>query len=147
MLVDVNINLKEADAEHIETGMYVLSHWQFDWYVNQSLESYPSFYFNPSFEEILFEINADGTDARYLSSYGICDYPRQLLEVFPKLVSCDEKYCVSFVKVEKVNQPERHGWRWHKWGQYIGIQNPQHEYLFDEMDIDTVYTFSIYGVN
>ena len=38
------------------------------------------------------------------------------------------------------------GWRWHKWGRYIGTQNPQCEYLADEPEIEKVVCFSIYKV-
>jgi hypothetical protein len=36
------------------------------------------------------------------------------------------------------------GWRYHKWGDYIGSQNPQSEYLYDDTHIDAVWTFHIY---
>lgn len=38
------------------------------------------------------------------------------------------------------------GWRWHKWGEYIGTQNPKCEYLNDEPEIEKVLCFSIYKV-
>jgi hypothetical protein len=33
------------------------------------------------------------------------------------------------------------GWRWHKWGEYVGLHAPQREYLHDEPLIETVYVF------
>jgi hypothetical protein len=36
-------------------------------------------------------------------------------------------------------------WRWHKWGEYIGTKNPQHEYLYDEDEsIQEVFCYHIY---
>lgn len=36
------------------------------------------------------------------------------------------------------------GWRWEKWGPYIGTQRSVADYLHDEPDIDYVYTFHVY---
>ena len=33
------------------------------------------------------------------------------------------------------------GWRWHKWGPYIGTQDPQCEYLADEPEIKEVFVY------
>ena len=41
------------------------------------------------------------------------------------------------------DQPESGGWRWHKWGEYIGKFDSKCEYLYDEDGIDFVYAFSI----
>lgn len=35
------------------------------------------------------------------------------------------------------------GWRWHKWGEYIGLHEPQHEYLSYEKGIDYVLSYSL----
>ena len=35
------------------------------------------------------------------------------------------------------------GWRWHKWGEYIGVHEPQHEYLSCEKGIDYVLSYSL----
>jgi hypothetical protein len=75
--------------------------------------------------------------------YGVCDYPQQVIEKY-NLSERPEKFFVSFVKITKESQPAVGGWRWHKWGEYIGNKNPQCEYIHDEPDIDEVYTFSIY---
>ena len=44
---------------------------------------------------------------------------------------------------------ETDGWRWHKWGPYIGTLNPQYEYLDDENfgdDFEYVLCFELYKV-
>ena len=38
------------------------------------------------------------------------------------------------------------GFRWHKWGPYIGNFNHTHEYFCEEDGIDMVYTFSVFKV-
>lgn len=35
------------------------------------------------------------------------------------------------------------GWRWHKWGEYIGTHKPQCEYLHDEPEIEEVWVFDV----
>ena len=35
------------------------------------------------------------------------------------------------------------GWRWHKWGEYIGVHEPQHEYLSYEKGIDYVLSYDL----
>ena len=35
------------------------------------------------------------------------------------------------------------GWRWHKWGEYIGVHEPLHEYLSYEQGIDYVLSYSL----
>lgn len=35
------------------------------------------------------------------------------------------------------------GWRWHKWGEYIGVHEPQYEYLSYEKGIDYVLSYDL----
>lgn len=35
------------------------------------------------------------------------------------------------------------GWRWHKWGEYLGVHEPQHEYLSYEKGIDYVLSYDL----
>lgn len=35
------------------------------------------------------------------------------------------------------------GWRWHKWGKYLGVHEPQHEYLSCEQCIDYVLSYDL----
>ncbi|KYC77058.1 hypothetical protein B4092_4795 [Bacillus licheniformis] len=46
-------------------------------------------------------------------------------------------------KVRKKNQPRKYGWRWHKWGEYIGNHTPDHEYLYDEKEIEEIFVYQI----
>lgn len=54
---------------------------------------------------------------------------------------------VSFTKVEKSKQPPTGGWRWHKWGPYIGKQEITSEYLYHEKEIDMVYVYHVFEVD
>ena len=38
------------------------------------------------------------------------------------------------------------GWRWHKWGEYIGKHTPRYEYLDHETGIDFVFVWELYPV-
>lgn len=56
------------------------------------------------------------------------------------------RFIVTLTKVERdpSNKGNGGGWRWHKWGEYIGAHESQCEYLDDEEGIDHVYCFHIY---
>lgn len=80
-----------------------------------------------------------------IGSYGVCDSIEQFKErILPILLEDSRRFAVGFTKVVKIEQPPQDGWRWHKWGSYIGDKEPQCEYLYDEGDdIQEVFTFSI----
>lgn len=81
-----------------------------------------------------------------LSPHGVCDSPEQLLAhpEYSKMFAHEHRKFTIFVTlVRKKDQPLKDGWRWHKWGEYIGTKEPQREYLYDEPNIDEVCLFSI----
>lgn len=107
---------------------------------------YQSFWFN-------FELEFRGTQVwerdypsiEGFEPIGVCDTPEQLFELLPMSVKAGEKnYAISMVQIRRAEQPPQGGWRWHKWGAYIGCQKPEHEYLFHDTHIDAVWTFHIY---
>lgn len=54
---------------------------------------------------------------------------------------------ITATPIIKEHEPSNGGWRWHKWGEYIGIRNPIHEYIYDEDDnINTVWCFNVFVV-
>ena len=113
----------------IADGLYLASHWNVENMVEGVRERWrEAEYSEPPFPE-----------------YGVVDTPEQLLEKID-LVSIPEKVFVSFVRIDRDqnNAGKGGGWRWHKWGEYIGDQDPQCEYIDDEPNIETVYTFSIH---
>jgi hypothetical protein len=146
MLVDVNFSagnspidrvlqmISEGNGpyipERIGKGMYLCGHWSPDRLVDAPIRQrhLEDVYESPDYYE-----------------YGVCDHPEQAVRVLG-LEYRPEKFFVTFVKLTRANQPPSGGWRWHKWGPYIGKQEPQCEYLHDEPDIEEVYTFHVYEI-
>ena len=76
------------------------------------------------------------------NAYGVCDSPQQFIERVGALLHASPNQYVAFLtRVEKADQSPKGGWRWHKWGPYIGDHKPRHEYLYDEKGIDEVYVY------
>lgn len=79
--------------------------------------------------------------------FGVCDNWEQITSKWPEITSSERRFVVGLGKVSKSAQSPSGGWRWHKWGDYIGTKDPQHEYLYDEgPEIESIYTFHIYEV-
>lgn len=76
--------------------------------------------------------------------YGVCDNVENLLEVAPFLQTSPRKFVVTMTHLRKEDEPSYGGWRWHKWGPYIGTQKPQCEYLYDEPVIEEVWVYHVY---
>lgn len=85
-------------------------------------------------------------------TYGVADNIEQIKEYYKEEAEDKEnKYAISVTPVwqERENKGKGGGWRWHKWGEYIGKLNPQCEYLDDEdfgEDFKYVLTFTLYKV-
>lgn len=80
--------------------------------------------------------------------YGVCDNATQAIKYYKNLIktgilSEDKKYIIALDRVYRENEPEHNGWRWHKHGEYIGVQEPTCEYIYNEENIDLVYSFKI----
>lgn len=146
-------------AQHA-TGVYEFGHWNPQFEVMEKLDDAVS-YMTPEgmdWKDYIEQTNreAEAMEARYanqfnvpyhpLSSYGVCDSYHQILARWPHLAADPEPYMIALVEVRKEDQSADGGWRWHKWGDYIGSKDPQYEYLFDEPDIDVVFTFHIYSI-
>lgn len=82
----------------------------------------------------------------YRQSYGVCDNVEQVKQKYPELVTGDRKFVVLLSEIRHEDETEQN-WRWHKWGEYIGTHEPQHEYLYDEVGIERVLVFSIIEQN
>lgn len=81
--------------------------------------------------------------------YGVCDNYKQILEREKDIdyyLNSDEKFCILITPIYKKQQPSEGGWRWCKWGEYIGDQKSEAEYLYDEPNIEMVYVYNIYKV-
>lgn len=92
------------------------------------------------------DLNGDNDDDYVLSGpqdFGVCDDPKQITEKWPELLTSARRFMIGVTPIYRKDQPADGGWRWHKWGEYIGIKTPQHEYLYDEKEIDVVWVFNI----
>ena len=82
----------------------------------------------------------------YVSYEDDDDYSTTGFKLYDLLNDSEDGFAVFFYKIEK--EPGEGGWRWHKWGPYIGKHDVQHEYLADEdlSDIgqEFVYVFHLY---
>jgi hypothetical protein len=77
--------------------------------------------------------------------YGVCDSYEQVIKHHPEVNDPDKEFVITLTPIVKADQSASGGWRWHKWGEYIGTLNPQHEYINDEDDtIQKVYVYHIY---
>src|ERR1051325_2948720 len=106
-----------------------------------------------SFQEMILNkveqwVIPDIVKQRLVKTYGVCDDYQQVLKLYkPYVNSKTRKFVISLTEIRKANQPKEGGWRWHKWGPYIGKKRPKHEYLYDEDDsIQSVYTYHIFEV-
>lgn len=124
-------NDRGLDITHIDTGIYLCGHWNFHDIVVDK------------FDDLCYFGN-DYDQGNYIGVYGVCDNYQQVINKCPLLLEENHDYCISLVPVFRNKQPEQGGWRYHKWGDYIGNQNPQHEYLYHDKHIDLVYTYHIY---
>ncbi len=73
--------------------------------------------------------------------YGVCDNIEQIFKKCPEIQDKNRRFCISINPILRENQSQEGGWRWHKWGPYIGKHDIQCEYLADEdlSDIDQKY--------
>jgi len=139
-------------VEQLEPGVYVIQHFNFGTMIGNDWEQWPN----------------DVDDMLPENAYGVCDTPEQFfaheLGVYIREHKT-RKFCVSFTHVAKnievINEanpddplavvsdgyktPSAGGWRWHKWGPYIGGGKPKCEYLDDETGFDDgVYCYHVY---
>lgn len=74
-----------------------------------------------------------------LHGSGVADDHLQIVKHLELLVDDPSRhYLIGLTKITKANQEPFGGWRWHKWGEYIGVQKPTCEYLYDEPVIEEV---------
>ena len=112
-------------ATSVRTGVYEIGHFGSTGFLRE-YEHYPNL-------------------GKY-GSYGVCDGAENLLETIPMLETSAREFVVTLTKVQRdeSNKGKGGGWRWHKWGEYIGKHEPTTEYLDDEPLIESVYCYHIY---
>ena len=125
-----DIYLKVPDKRKIEDNIYV-TFLNGDFYI-----------------DMLTDYKIDKAKS-YRLPYGVADNAEQILDYLKTrtdVLNETDEYVVLMTPIYKDLQPERDGWRWHKWGEYIGVQNSQCEYLYDEKDIEMVFVFEVVEV-
>ena len=157
---------------HVQKGVYISGHWNFDSEVDGKVESYPEFspetakmlydlhtrfpekyeaYTGPSPEVLASLHKIDSSvideygDTIRMGTYGVVDSIEQLLSLYD-FEADPRNLVISMVSIKRENQPDWGGWRWHKWGTYYGTQKPEHEYLYNDTHIDEVFTFHVYEI-
>jgi len=86
------------------------------------------------------------------TTYGVADNIEQIKEYYKEEVADEnKKYAIALTPVwqDKSNKGKGGGWRWHKWGDYIGTLDSKCEYLDDEDfgdDFKYVIIFQLYAV-
>ena len=92
------------------------------------------------------------TEHQYIHTYGVADNIKQIKRYYKKQIKdTNNKFVISVTPVyqDKNNRGKCDGWRWHKWGVYIGKLKPKCEYLDDEDfgdDFKCVYCFEMHYV-
>lgn len=140
MLVDVKLNafsskLTEDDPNRTvraQEGVYLTSWFNFELEFRDCQN---------------YKLDFPGFSDPEFSCYGVCDSPEQLLAKLPEEITTGpRKFVISVTGVRKEDQPPDGGWRWEKWGPYIGEMESKADYLYDEPDIDMVCIYHIYEV-
>lgn len=83
-----------------------------------------------------------------MDKYGVCDNAHQVIEHYKPfwnelLWNRNKKFVILMTPIFREGLEESGDWRWRKWGEYIGNQNPQHEYLYDDKHIDLVFVYNV----
>ena len=106
--------------------------------------SYQGMYYAETLNSVLY-VREKLTYLLYEESYGVCDGVGNLLEHYD--FENDPRDLVVFLtEIRREDQPEDGGWRWSKWGNYIGSQNVYSEYLYDEPEIESVYVWEAWEI-
>lgn len=149
MLVDVKFRLSE-DAKilrilhgenkpvRLSQGVYEISHFSFGYEIGlgsaDTDNTYPL-------------LHHTGGPDEYLGCYGVCDNWQQVVQQCAELQPGHSGlYAMSVTPIRKSEQPPEGGWRWHKWGAYIGTGKPTREYLYNEPRFEVVYVYHIYEI-
>jgi hypothetical protein len=117
-----------------------------DEYLKQTMDAKGySYEIVPNFNDLSFHEKIKEME-KYEGLYGVADDVNNILEAREKFIKSPEKYILLYSYLTRKSQPKEGGWRWHKWGEYIGKQNPKHEYLYDDKHIHAVLLFHFYYI-
>ena len=130
-------NKSRVDFVRLQRGVYQIGHFNF----NYMLPGYPNDWEDfPDMPGPKDEYD-DGPN-----EYGVCDSPTQFMEALGDFLEADPgQFVVSLTLIRKKDDDPVGGWRWHKWGPYIGKQKRDGcEYLAQESTIEEIYCYHVY---
>lgn len=138
--------------EH-EDGIYETAGFNFD----HTIKNYTEFYshrceFGRHGDPIVIDyskpVDIDYHYTEIIPEFGVADNIEQIKEHFRKaIIHPTNKIVISITEIRKDEQPSEGGWRWHKWGEYIGSKTPTREHIYDEPEIESVLCFHGYIVS
>lgn len=125
-------------------------------YMDVNADNFHGIYVCELNDNHMIEVLTDYKEVRYnfespiwTCDYGVADNASQIVDRYNELCEKYPEYMDkhSFViLMHPIFRDADTGWRWHKWGRYIGKFPKQCEYLCHERGIDMVYAFHIYEV-
>jgi len=134
------VGLNWADPTRISRGVFLVNHFNFS-----NIISIPEPKYDYTYPEFGDEYHSRIKSCGFFGSFGVCDSPEQFIFLVGSLLENDQRrFVVSFTHISKYDQPPKGGWRWHKWGTYIGDGTPTCEYLYDESGFENgVYAYHV----
>jgi hypothetical protein len=127
--------MSNPTPREIIKGVYEIEHFSFDHAMGIRWEE-----FDDNYPKL--------TDAHgeWFGCYGVCDNFEQVLTQCPEIIESKTPYALSVTPIRKAESSPEGGWRWHKWGAYIGTQEPTTEYIYDEPVIEQVYCYHVHKI-
>lgn len=116
-------------------------------YQSSTAFNFPDYEFEELREQLSWKERYTCIDPK--QTCGVSDNIEQIKEYYKEEIEDpNRKFFIHLTPVwqEKEYAGKGGGWRWHKWGNYIGKLNPQCEYLDDEdfgEDFKYIITFTI----
>lgn len=81
-----------------------------------------------------------------IQSYGVADSVQQIKQTYKFLDKSDRQFVCFVTPMYREHQSDSGGFRFHKFGPYIGRHNITCEYLYDQTDIDVVYVYHFHEI-
>lgn len=81
-----------------------------------------------------------------IQSYGVADSIKQIKQTYKCLEQTDRQFVCFVTPMYREHQSDSGGFRFHKFGPYIGRHNITCEYLYDQTDIDVVYLYHFHEI-
>lgn len=117
-----------SEKNHIETGIYET--------LDGVIAMPVGFDFTPTWKQefgCMDKYNEGKTIFDEINPFGVADNIEQVKEYLkPAIEDKEKKFFIYYTRIWQDDTLPENGWRWHKWGPYIGNLEPKCEYLHDE---------------